>query len=231
MNYMKRYGMEFLMACLLLVSFLILSKQAAQVAGTMSTADNSRTVLVDVGHGGADPGMIGVGGLEEKGINLQIAVKLKAILEEKGYTVVMTREEDKGLYDEDSRNQKVQDMQRRIAIIKECRPVLCVSIHQNSYQDSEVYGPQVFYYEDSAQGKELAELIQKELNTGLEVARPRVAKGNKTYYLLKRSESVLNIVECGFLTNPKEAELLQTEEYQKKVAEAVAKGIDAYLKE
>ena len=231
MNYMKRHGMEFLMACLLLVSFLILSKQAAQVAGTMSTADNSRTVLVDVGHGGADPGMIGVGGLEEKGINLQIAVKLKAILEEKGYTVVMTREEDKGLYDEDSRNQKAQDMQRRIAIIKECRPVLCVSIHQNSYQDSEVYGPQVFYYEDSAQGKELAELIQKELNTGLEVARPRVAKGNKTYYLLKRSESVLNIVECGFLTNPKEAELLQTEKYQKKVAEAVAKGIDAYLKE
>lgn len=231
MNYMKGYGMEFLMACLLLVSFLILSKQAAQVAGTMSTADNSRTVLVDVGHGGADPGMIGVGGLEEKGINLQIAVKLKAILEEKGYTVVMTREEDKGLYDEDSRNQKAQDLQRRIAIIKECRPVLCVSIHQNSYQDSEVYGPQVFYYEDSAQGKELAELIQKELNTGLEVARPRVAKGNKTYYLLKRSESVLNVVECGFLTNPKEAELLQTEEYQKKVAEAVAKGIDAYLKE
>lgn len=231
MNYMKGYGMEFLMACLLLVSFLILSKQAAQVAGTMSMADNSRTVLVDVGHGGADPGMIGVGGLEEKGINLQIAVKLKAILEEKGYTVVMTREEDKGLYDEDSRNQKAQDLQRRIAIIKECRPVLCVSIHQNSYQDSEVYGPQVFYYEDSAQGKELAELIQKELNTGLEVARPRVAKGNKTYYLLKRSESVLNIVECGFLTNPKEAELLQTEEYQKKVAEAVAKGIDAYLKE
>ena len=231
MNYMKGYGMEFLMACLLLVSFLILSKQAAQVTGTMSTADNSRTVLVDVGHGGADPGMIGVGGLEEKGINLQIAVKLKAILEEKGYTVVMTREEDKGLYDEDSRNQKAQDLQRRIAIIKECRPVLCVSIHQNSYQDSEVYGPQVFYYEDSAQGKELAELIQKELNTGLEVARPRVAKGNKTYYLLKRSESVMNIVECGFLTNPKEAELLQTEEYQKKVAEAVAKGIDAYLKE
>ena len=229
MDYMKRYGMEFLMACLLLISFLILSKQAAQVAGTISTAEKSRTVLVDVGHGGADPGMIGVGGLEEKGINLQIAVKLRAILEEKGYTVVMTREEDKGLCDEKSRNQKAQDMQRRIALIKECRPALCVSIHQNSYQDPAVYGPQVFYYEDSVQGKELAELIQEELNNGLEIARPRVAKGNKTYYLLKRSESVLNIVECGFLTNPKEAELLQTEKYQKKIAEAVAKGIEAYL--
>lgn len=116
-------------------------------------------------------------------------------------------------------------------MVKEYNPELCISIHQNSYQDSAVYGPQVFYYEDSAQGKKLAELIQTELNSGLEVARPRAAKGNKTYYLLKRSESVLNIVECGFLTNPKEAELLQTEEYQNKVAKAVAEGVELYLKE
>ncbi len=217
------------MACLLLVSFLILSKQAAQVAGTMKTTDSSKTILVDAGHGGADPGMIGVGGLEEKGINLQIAMKLREILEKKGFTVIMTREEDKGLYDEESRNQKAQDMQRRIEMVKDCKPVLCISIHQNSYQDSAVYGPQVFYYEDSAQGKSLAELIQEKLNTGLNVKRPRVAKGNKTYYLLKRSESVLNIVECGFLTNPQEAELLQTEEYQLKVADAISEGIEAYL--
>ena len=226
---MKKYGLELLMACLLLVSFLILSKQAAQVAGTTATTDNSKTILVDAGHGGADPGMIGVGGLEEKGINLQIAMKLREILEKKGFTVIMTREEDKGLYDEESRNQKAQDMQRRIALVKECKPVLCISIHQNSYQDSAVYGPQVFYYEDSAQGKSLAELIQEKLNTRLDVKRPRVAKGNKTYYLLKRSESVLNIVECGFLTNPQEAELLQTDEYQLKVADAISEGIDAYF--
>ena len=195
----------------------------------MATTDNSKTILVDAGHGGADPGMIGVGGLEEKGINLQIAMKLREILEKKGFTVIMTREEDKGLYDEESRNQKAQDMQRRIALVKECKPVLCISIHQNSYQDSAVYGPQVFYYEDSAQGKSLAELIQEKLNTRLDVKRPRVAKGNKTYYLLKRSESVLNIVECGFLTNPQEAELLQTDEYQLKVADAISEGIDAYF--
>ena len=182
-------------------------------------------------HGGADPGMIGVGGLEEKGINLEIALKVRDVLEKKGFTVIMTREQDEGLYDQDSRNQKAQDMQRRIALIKECKPVLCVSIHQNSYQDSAVYGPQVFYYEDSLQGKKMAELIQTELNTRLEVKRPREAKGNKTYYLLKRSESVLNIVECGFLTTPQEADLLQTEEYQQKVAEAVAEGICTYLEQ
>ena len=127
----------------------------------------------------------GVNGLEEKGINLQIAVKLKDSLEKQGFSVIMTREEDKGLYEEDSRNQKAQDMQCRIAMIKKYRPVLCISVHQNSYQDSSVCGPQVFYYEDSVRGKNLAEFIQEELNLGLKVKRPRVAKGNKTYYLLK----------------------------------------------
>lgn len=226
--YLKKYGIELLMACLLLISFFFLSKEAAQVTGTIG---NSRVILVDAGHGGADPGMVGVDGLEEKGINLEIALKLKTVLEKKGFTVIMTRQEDQGLYEEGSRNQKAQDMQKRIAMIKECRPVLCVSIHQNSYQDSAVYGPQVFYYEDSLQGKKMAEMIQTELNTRLAVKRPREAKGNKTYYLLKRSESVLNIVECGFLTNPQEANLLQTDEYQQKVAEAVAEGVCTYLEQ
>ena len=215
---MKKYGLELMLGCLLLVSFLILSKQAAEVSETMSSTENSKTILVDAGHGGADPGMIGVNGLEEKGINLQIAVKLKDSLEKQGFSVIMTREEDKGLYEEDSRNQKAQDM-------------LCISVHQNSYQDSSVCGPQVFYYEDSVRGKNLAEFIQEELNLGLKVKRPRVAKGNKTYYLLKRSESVLNIVECGFLTNPEEAGLLCKEEYQNKIVEAIVKGIEQYLKQ
>ena len=219
---MKKYGLELMLGCLLLVSFLILSKQAAEVSETMSSTKNSKTILVDAGHGGADP---------EKGINLQIAVKLKDSLEKQGFSVIMTREEDKGLYEEDSRNQKAQDMQCRIAMIKKYRPVLCISVHQNSYQDSSVCGPQVFYYEDSVRGKNLAEFIQEELNLGLKVKRPRVAKGNKTYYLLKRSESVLNIVECGFLTNPEEAGLLCKEEYQNKIVEAIVKGIEQYLKQ
>ena len=85
--------------------------------------------------------------------------------------------------------------------------------------------------EVSVQGKNLAEFIQEELNLKLKVKRPRVAKGNKTYYLLKRSESVMNIVECGFLTNPEEAGLLCKEEYQNKIVEAIVNGIEEYLKQ
>ena len=208
----------------------MLAREAALVSGKNHNRDPGKMILVDAGHGGTDPGMIGVGGLKEKEINLEIANKLKKILEEKGFYVIMTRKEDKGLYDNDCKNQKVQDLQRRIALIGKYKLLLCVSIHQNSYQDPDVYGPQVFYYEDSIQGKELAGYIQDALNTCLDVTRPRAPKGNRTYYLLKRSESVLNIVECGFLTNPEEAELLQTSEYQQKVAYAVAQGIDNYLK-
>lgn len=224
---MKKHIMELTMACMLLVSFYFLSREAAVSSKEMN--GNQRVIVVDCGHGGADPGMIGIGGLEEKGINLAVGIKLKKALEDKGYTVVMTRTEDKGLYDSGTPNKKAQDMQKRIALIQECRPLLTVSIHQNSYQDPAVLGPQVFYYADSIEGEKLAGILQEKLNTGLEVKRPRQPKGNTSYYLLKRSPGTLNIIECGFLTNPSEAALLQTEEYQKKVADAIAEGICEYL--
>lgn len=230
---MKKYRIELTMACLLLVCFYLLSRQAAVISvnqteqGTQKAA--SPLILVDAGHGGSDPGMIGVGGLEEKGINLSISLLLRDTLEKSGYSVIMTREEDKGLYDSSAANKKAQDMQRRIAMIREHMPVLSISIHQNSYHDAGVHGPQVFYYESSVEGKKLAEAVQSSLNDLLEVDRPRKVKGNTSYYLLKRSSGTLVIVECGFLTNPEEAQKLQTKEYQEKVAAAVSEGIRTYL--
>lgn len=227
MKKFRKYRMEMVMACLLLVSFYLLSRQAAVVSVQMNFP---KLILIDPGHGEDDPGMIGVDGLEEKGINLAISLLLKSELETRGYSVVMTRETDKGLYDASANNKKAQDMQRRIAMIGEKSPVLSVSIHQNSYQqDASVHGPQVFYYESSVEGKKLAEAVQSSLNEKLEIDRPREIKGNTSYYLLKRSPGTLVIVECGFLTNPEEARKLQTELYQQRVAVAVADGIDTYL--
>lgn len=175
--------------------------------------------------------MIGLGGLKEKGINLEISLRLKEVLEKNGFTVVMTREKDKGLNDENASNKKAQDMQRRIAFLNGENPMLTVSIHQNSYSDPTVSGPQVFYYENSEDGKELAEYLQESLNRTLAPRRPRKVKGNTSYYLLRRSKGTLVIVECGFLTNPAEAEHLQEAEYQQKTAEAIGEGIKKYVKE
>lgn len=229
----KKHLIETGMAVLMLLCFYILSREAAETAGKLVNVSGNikeeKVILVDAGHGGADSGMVGVDGLKEKGINLEISVKLKKVLEKRGYTIIMTREEDKGLYEENTKNMKAQDLQNRIAMIKEYKPLLAVSIHQNSYSDPAVKGPQVFFYEDSEKGKRLALVIQEKMNQQLEIQRPRAAKGNRTYYLLKRSESVINIVECGFLTNPDEAGLLQKDDYQQKVALAIADGIDEYL--
>lgn len=214
------------MGCLLLVCFYYLSREAAAVSVELN---QKKVIVVDCGHGGMDPGMIGIDGVKEKDFNLAIGLKVKAALEEKDFQVVMTREADEGLYEADARNKKAQDMQKRILLIQEVKPVLTVSIHQNSYEDPGVKGPQVFYYRDSAQGEALAKLLQAKLNEYLKVERPREAKGNTTYYLLKRSPGILNIVECGFLTNPDEAGKLSQEEYQKKVAEAVADGVAEYI--
>lgn len=121
-------------------------------------------------------------------------------------------------------------MQRRIAFLENASPVLTVSIHQNSYSDPDVRGPQVFYYESSQEGKRLAQEVQESMNRKLNnPQKPRTIKGNTSYYLLKRSKGTLIIAECGFLTNPEEAALLQKEEYQQKVAQAVADGIESYL--
>lgn len=217
------------MSGLLLVCFLLLSRQAAQVSGNMKIQeDNRKVIAVDPGHGGADPGMVGVSGLEEKGINLEIAGKLERVLTDKGYHVVMTRKEDQGLYDSSAPNKKSQDMQRRIAFLEKASPVLTVSIHQNSYPQEEIKGAQVFYYTHSGEGKKAAEIMQESLLV-LDDTNHRKAKANDTYYLLKRTESPTIIVECGFLTNTEEAGLLKQDEYQKKVAEAIVTGIKAYM--
>ena len=102
---LKKRVMEMMMAVLLLISVFFLSKEAAVVSN--ETSEKEKVIVIDAGHGGADPGMIGIGGLEEKGINLAVSMKLKEALENQGFTVVMTRQEDKGLYEEGTRNKKV----------------------------------------------------------------------------------------------------------------------------
>ena len=219
--------MEMVMACLLLVSFYLLSRQAAVVSVQMNFP---KLILIDPGHGEDDPGMIGADGLEEKGINLAISLLLKSELETRGYSVVMTRETDKGLYDASANNKKAQDMQRRIAMIGEKSPVLSVSIHQNSYPDPAIKGAQVFYYTSSVEGKQFAKRLQERLVKGLDPQNHRQAKANDSYYLLKKTACPIVIVECGFLSNPQEEALLTDSVYQERVAWNIFMGIMQELK-
>ena len=174
---------------------------------------------------GDDPGKIGINDVKEKEVNLKIAKELEKLLQKEGVKVIMTRKDDGGLYQKSSKSKKVEDMRKRCEIITKAKPVFTVSIHQNSYPDESVKGAQVFYYGQSQEGKKLAETLQQTLVEQLDPQNHRQAKANESYFLLKKTPSPTVIVECGFLSNYEEAELLETEEYQKKVAEAVKTGI------
>lgn len=174
---------------------------------------------------------MGINGANEKDINLQIALLVKQYLEAADVRVVMTRETDAGLHDSDAPNKKVQDMKRRIALIDETAPQVTVSIHQNSYPEEYVHGAQVFYYNGSVPGKKLAEYIQSQMVDKADPENRRNIKPNDSYYLLKKTDIPIVIVECGFLSNYTEAEKLCDPEYQDRVAWAIHMGILQYLNE
>ena len=199
-----------------------------QAKGNAKRTD-TRLVILDAGHGGNDPGKISVDGTQEKDLNLEIAKKLKELLEQQDIEVIMTREEDRGLYDENASNKKAQDMKRRCELINKELPACVVSIHQNSYHEEPIHGAQVFYYETSKESQSLAEVIQQELIRFVDPENHRQAKANDTYYLLKKTEAPVVIVECGFLSNWEENGKLKDESYQEQLVWAIHMVIMRYL--
>ena len=216
------------MTVFLLGSIVVLSRKAAIYTMTGGN-ENEKIVVIDVGHGGNDPGKVGVNQILEKDVNLAIALKLQKVLKQSDLTVVMTRTTDCGLYDENATNKKAQDMHRRIQFMEDRHADLVVSIHQNSFQDSAVCGPQCFYYANSESGHQVASIMQNTLNQGLEIEAPRQEKANDSYYILKKSAMPTVIVECGFLSNPEDAKKLTDETYQEKLAFQIYLGIQKYF--
>lgn len=225
-----RRKVEFFILILLLAGLIVVSRNLGKYvsSGKIKRAEN--TIVIDAGHGGSDPGKVGINKAEEKDINLKVAKKVKKLLEKKGVKVVMTREEDTMLSKNSNGSQKVQDMKERVKLINNTAPEFAVSIHQNSYHDEAIHGAQVFYFKHSAEGEQLAAVMQKAL-LSIDKENKRQAKADDTYYLLKRTEVPTIIVECGFLSNHEEAEKLVTDEYQQEVAEAIVKGIEACMKD
>lgn len=187
-----------------------------------------RTVVLDAGHGGSDSGKISVTGSLEKDLNLLIVQKLKKLLEDADYEVILTREDTNGLYSESDKNRKIADMKKRCQIINESSADIVVSVHLNSFTDPKVNGAQVFYYKHSAQGKVLAGCIQESFKNVLNPDNSRVEKYNDSYYMLLNTKPPTVIAECGFLSNADEAALIDTEEYRAKIAEALFQGIENY---
>lgn len=188
------------------------------------------TIAIDAGHGGIDPGAVSKSGVREDEINLKIAKKLQAYLENEGAKVVMTRKTDEGLYDKDySGSKKRQDMDRRVKILQNSKASIVISIHLNYFSQPQYYGAQTFYMQGSGEGELLAKSIQGQLLRVLARGNKRDIKASDSFLVLKAVDSPSVLVECGFLSNPQEETLLTTDDYQEEVAWGIYCGIISYL--
>ncbi|SDG14752.1 N-acetylmuramoyl-L-alanine amidase [Fontibacillus panacisegetis] len=189
------------------------------------------TIAIDPGHGGPDGGAVSKQGVIEKEINLAVSLYLRDYLQQSGAVVVMTREEDQDLADENTKGyskRKTQDLKRRVRFIEEHQAKLFVSIHMNAVPSSRWSGAQTFYSSNNGDSINLAEMIQEELKRNLENT-DRVAKqSDKSIYLLETLKMPAVLVEVGFLSNPDESALLGDEAYQRKVAASIYQGILRY---
>ncbi len=225
-----RKKIELILVMLTLAGLVMVSKKLEKYVNSDKVEKKEYTVVLDAGHGSSDSGKVGINGVLEKDINLSISKKTKKYLEKKGIRVVMTRDKDESLAEGENGNRKVQDMKARVKRINDTKPDLAVSIHQNSYHEESIHGAQVFYYEHSESGEKDARILQEAL-LAVDPDNTRQVKANTTYYLLKRTEVPILIVECGFLSNQEEAEKLASEDYQKELAKAIANGIESCLKD
>ncbi len=211
-----------IISLLIVIGMIVANRRLNDMVLRESFQSGGAAVVIDAGHGGKDPGKVGVNGVLEKDLNLEIAKKVKVQLEKQGISVFMTREDDS------MEENKISDMKKRVKVINEIKPAIAVSIHQNSYTQASVKGAQVFYYSRSKEGENAARVMQTELKT-IDNTNSRDIKSNDSFYMLKRTKVPTIIVECGFLSNPDEAEKLKDEEYQQEIAKVICQGIVKWL--
>ena len=214
--------------CLLAAAF-ILAKQGAVLVQSEKAAREKICIVVDAGHGGSDPGKVGINGALEKDINLSIALKLKDLLEQREISVVLTRDSDAGLSPADATNKKAADMQKRCQIIADANPAFTVSIHQNSYTPEHQKRPGILL-RAVRKRQALSGRSPGASDFQVDPQNTRVAKANESYYLLKNTHTYGNR-RMWVLNNKAEPDLLLTEDYQSKLAHAIYLGILSYLEE
>ena len=191
-----------------------------------------RCVVIDAGHGGEDGGTSSASGILEKDLNLAVAFALRDLLEAAGIPCVMTRTEDKLLYDRGVNFQgrkKALDLAARSTVAASTEDCLLVSIHMNAFPAPRYDGMQVWYSAADPRSREIATSIQSLATTLMPDNRRKPKEAGSNIYLLDRASCPAVLVECGFLSNPTEAERLADQDYQYGLATVILSGILPYL--
>lgn len=215
---------------LMLTGILVGNKTVAVLSQTIPVP-RQYCFVIDAGHGGEDGGTVSPEGKTESSYNLEIALRLRDLMHLLGFRTKMIRTEDCSVSTTGTTisQRKVSDLKNRVKMTESVvgSPIL-LSIHQNFYGDSRYSGAQVFYG-SSTESRFLAEAIQNKLVRTLNPGSRRMTKEGQQIYLLETIRCPGVLIECGFLSNPQEAQMLTTENYQKKLAAVIAAGVCDYL--
>lgn len=179
-------------------------------------------------HGAPDGGAVGPGGTQEKDVNLDIVLKLREIMENRGMRVILTRSDDNGIYDSSAdsiREKKISDMHNRLNIINGSGADLFISIHMNAFTKQSTHGLHVFYSRNHPEAEVTARAITERVSALTGASAHEVKAASDTLYLMKNPKPPAILVECGFITNPEEEKLLRTDEYCAKIAYAIADAV------
>ena len=215
------------LACISSALLLRMDRQAAVPAAALAGARAAYLPVIDAGHGGEDGGAVSVSGVCESVINLDISLKMQQIFALFGVNPVLTRTSDTIDYPADAvtvRQRKVADQRARVAQIHDVPNAYLISIHQNNYPSSGPFGAQVLYA-PTEESREFALYLQDLLVRGLNNGNYRsAAQISSDIYLMNQVECPAVLVECGFLSNPEEDALLQTDSYRLKLAALITAG-------
>lgn len=233
---MKRKLFFWVLFCASLVLFCAQTMEAfGVVAFHADFFEKKGTIVIDAGHGGEDGGAVGVNGLVEKDINLAIALALAEDLKANNFDVILVRDGDYSVGDQSLSTvaeRKRSDTKRRVSLVEETGDCLLVSIHQNQFSQSQYSGAQMFYSPNNEESAQLAECIRQSVVSSLQPENTRQNKeAGEEIYLLTHCQVPAVLVECGFLSNPQEADLLGQESYQNDMAAAIYNGIIDFLEQ
>lgn len=200
---------------------------------TSTELSDQKMIVLDAGHGGMDGGCSSADGKTEKGINLNILLSVRDMARLFGYNVEATRIKDISIHDkgvEGLRNQKISDMENRLALFNKYPDCVCVSIHQNTFTDPKYSGAQMFYSDKNEESERLAGIMKNRFVANLQPDNERETKLCKDeLYLCYYCNNPAVMVECGFLSNPDEAAKLTNKDYQQQVAFTVFSGINEFI--
>lgn len=223
---MKRTIILVLFLVILCLSFIPIIK--GKYTDNLAKTQQSVTVILDAGHGGKDGGASSASGIVEKDVVLSVTKKVEDYLKMQGINVVLTRDGDYDLASPEAKKRKTEDLSKRVKIMNSQENGLVVSIHANAITNSTWSGAQTFYDPKKLENKQLATAIMNSMKTNL-ATTTREAKSVSSLFILKNSEVPSTLVEIGFLSNPEEAEKLNTEQYQQEIAYSIYEGILYYL--